>query len=319
MTPKILVITPVRHIKGVPETLEATGEVTYMDDPMPDDVLGVIGQYDAIYTNPNKSNVFISKDLMDAGANLKVICTASTGTNHIDMTYAKQRGLPVLSITEEREVINQISSTAEHAFALMMACLRHVVPSWESVKRGEWDYLPYVGRQLNYLTVGVVGYGRLGGMFAGYCAAFASRVLVTDPYKEVHDDRLQQVEIDRLLRESDVISLHVHVTPETTRIVDSDWLAQAKDNVLIVNTARGDVCDEDALIEFLQRHPDARYATDVLANETTDKFTSRLKEWALRNDQVLITPHIGGMTVEAQQIAYNHAANLLSRFLREGS
>ena len=315
MKPKILVITPVRHIKGVTDLLESAGDVTYMDDPSPDQVLQCIGDYDALYTNPNKSNVYISRELMEAGANLKVVCTASTGTNHIDMEYAREKGVPVLSITEEREVINQISSTAEHAFALMMASLRRVVPAWDSVKRGEWDYLPYIGRQLNHLTMGVVGYGRLGSLFAGYCLAFKSRVLVYDPYKEVHDPALRQVELDELLRESDVISLHVHVTTETTGMVNGDWLAKVKPDVTLVNTSRGDICDEGELIEFLERHPGAFYATDVLANEVTNKFGNKLREWASHGEQVLITPHIGGMTVEAQQIAYNHAARMLSNFL----
>lgn len=317
MQPKILVITPVRHIQGVSGLLEAAGEVTYMDDPSSDDVVQCIPTYDAIYTNPNKSNVFLSRELMDAGASLKVICTASTGTNHIDMDYAREKGLPVLSITEEREVIDQISSTAEHAFTLMMAALRRVVPAWDSVKRGEWDYLPYIGRQMNFLTVGVVGHGRLGSMFADYCRAFKSKVVVYDPYKEVHAPGMEQVELDELLQESDVISLHVHVTPETTGMVNREWLSKVKPNVTLVNTSRGDICDEEALIYFLKQHPNSFYATDVLANEVTSKFGNELREWAVKGDQVLITPHIGGMTVEAQQIAYNHAAHLLQQFLAQ--
>ncbi len=315
MKPSILVITPVRHINGVADTLEACGDVTYLDDPSPEDVTRRIGDHDALYTNPNKSNVFISRDLIGAGAILKVVCTASTGTNHIDLAAAKDAGVAVLSLTEERDVINRITSTAEHAFGLMMAALRRVAPGWESVKRGEWDYLPYVGRQLNALTVGVVGYGRLGSLFAGYCQAFGSRVLVHDPYKLVDDPALRQVELEELLAESDVISLHVHVTPETLRMVGGGWLASVKPDLVLVNTSRGDVCDEAALVEFLEANPRALYATDVLANETTEKFTSRLRAWAIERDQVLITPHIGGMTVEAQEIAYNHAARMLKDFL----
>ncbi len=317
MRPKILVITPVKHIKGVVKILESAGDVTYMDDPSLDDVVHVVQGYDALYTNPNRSNVFISKELMEASSNLKVICTASTGTNHIDMDYAQRKGIAVLSLSEQREVINQISSTAEHAFALMMASLRHVVLAWESVKRGEWDYLPYIGRQLNYLTIGVIGYGRLGSLFAGYCLAFKSRVLIYDPHKEVHDPRVREVDLDTLLKESDVISLHVHVTPETMGMVNREWLEKVKPNVILVNTSRGEICDEEALIAFLEQHPNAFYAADVLANETVNKFNSKLREWALKSAQVVITPHIGGMTVEGQHIAYNQAARILLSFFSE--
>ena len=101
--PKILVITPVRHITGVPEVLEATGQVTYMDDPAPEEVIAAIEKYDALYTNPNKSKVFIGPAVIDAARNLKVICTASTGTNHIDKSYAAEKGLPILALTESEK------------------------------------------------------------------------------------------------------------------------------------------------------------------------------------------------------------------------
>ena len=310
-------MTPVRHVRGVAETLEAAGDVTYMDDPSPASVAGCIADYNALFTNPNKSNVYIGRELMDVAPRLRVVGTASTGTNHIDTLYARQKGLTVLSLTEERAVINRISSTAEHAFALMMASVRRIVPAWESVRRGEWDYVPYIGRQLDALTVGVVGFGRLGSKFARYCVAFGCRVLACDPFKAVRARGVEQVEADTLWAQSDVISLHVHVTPETTRMVGRGWLAKAKPNLLLVNASRGDVVDEAALMEFLTAHPEAFYATDVLANETEGKLHSQLRAWALTSRQLLITPHIGGMTAEGQEIAFNHAASMLSTFLSE--
>ena len=183
------------------------------------------------------------------------------------------------------------------------------------MKRGEWDYTQFIGRQLDYLTIGVVGYGRLGTYFARYARAFGSRVLVYDPHATIEDESIIHADLDQLLKESDVISLHVHVTPETTGMVDQMWFSKMKHSVVLVNTARGEICDEEALIAFLEQHPGAFYATDVIANETVNKFNNKLRSWALRTEQVLITPHIGGMTVEAQQIAYTHAANLLKKFL----
>ena len=313
--PKILVITPVHHIGGVTNILESAGEVTYLDNPTPEEVRQRIGHFEALYTNPNMSNVYISKDLIDAGEGLKIICTASTGTNHIDVDYAAQRDVTVLSLKEERQVINRISSTAEHAFALMMASLRHIVPAWESVKRGEWEYLPYIGRQLDHLTIGIVGYGRLGRLFAGYCKAFNSRVLVHDPYAVVEDTQLQQVGLTELFKESDAVSLHVHVTLETTGMVNKKLLTHAKSDLVLINTSRGEICDEDALIGFLKSHPSATYATDVLSAETLSKDANKMRAWALNTRQVLITPHIGGMTVEGQRIAYVRAAERLSQHL----
>jgi phosphoglycerate dehydrogenase-like enzyme len=316
MNNKILVITPVRHILGVPEILESTGKVTYLDDPSIEEVTAVIGDYDAIFTNPNKSKVFIGKKVLDAADKLKVICTASTGTNHIDKAYVAKLGLPILSLTEEREVINRISSTAELALSLTLASLRHVVKSHKAVLMGEWNYEKYIGRQMNCLTIGTIGYGRLGSMYSKYCKAFDSRVLVYDPYKEVKDKQIEQVKnLEYLLQESDVIAIHVHVTEETIGMLDKSCFDLMKKDVVLVNTSRGDMVNETDLVNFLKSNPDARVATDVLADEVRSREKSHLLKYALVSEQVIITPHIGGMCREAQEIAYGHAAKRLANFL----
>lgn len=316
--PRILVITPVRHIIGVPEILEETGEVRYLDDPTPAEVLEEIAGFDAIFTNPNKSKVFIGPQVMDAGGKLRVIATASTGTNHIDKGYAAKKGLPILSLTEEREVINRISSTAELAFALTMAGIRHVVRGHKAVLEGDWDYTRFIGRQMNCLTVGVVGYGRLGTLYAKYCRAFDSRVLVYDPYKKVDEPGIEQVgDLGELLRQADIVALHTHVTEETTGMIDKERFAQMKSDVLIVNTSRGDVINETDAVKFLRDNASAKIATDVLADEVRNRLASPLLLFARESDQVVITPHIGGMSREAQEIAYGHTARRLGTFFRE--
>ena len=316
--PKVLVITPVKHIAGVPETLENIGYITYMDDPTLSEVIKVASEYDAVFTNPNKSQVFIGRNLIDAAKKLKVICTASTGTNHIDKSYAKEKNIPILALTEEREVIKRITSTAEHAFALTMASLRNVIKSHNKTIQGEWDYTKYIGRQMNYLTVGVIGYGRLGSVYSRYCRAFDSRVLVYDPYKKVEDNDLEQVNnLNLLLEESDVIAIHVHVTSETLGMLDVECFKKMKNDVLIINTSRGEILNELDLVAFLKKTPKAKIATDVLANEIRNRLDSPLLKYAQQSDQVVITQHIGGMTREAQEIAYGHAAHRLSKFFKD--
>ena len=318
MNYKILVITPVKHISGVVEKLNSIGNVDYLDDPTPEKVISVIGGYDAIYTNPNKSKVFIGKEIIDAATQLKVICTASTGTNHIDKEYVKNKKIPILALTEEREVINKISSTAELAFALTLSGLRHVVNSHNNALKGEWDYTKYIGRQMNCLTVGVVGYGRLGSMYATYCKAFDSKVIVYDPYKTVEDTSIKQVDdINVLLTESDVIAIHVHVTDETVNMFNVKMFSKVKSDVLIVNTSRGDIINETDLVEFLLGNPESKIATDVLANEVRDRLSSQLLKYAQDSTQVTVTQHIGGMSREAQEIAYGHAAKMLQSFFRD--
>ena len=313
---KILVITPIMHIDGVAQTLESIGEVTYMDDPLQQDILKSIQDFDAIFTNPNKSKIFIGKEVIDAAKNLKVICTASTGTNHIDKLYAEKVGVKIIALTEEREILKSISSTAEMAFALTMSGLRNVVCSHESVMRGEWDYTKFIGRQMSSLTVGVIGYGRLGSMYSKYCLAFGSRVLVFDPYQTIHAEELEQIQdLEILLQQSDIISLHVHVSKETQKMINANTLCQMKEDVLLVNTSRGEIVNEKDLVNFLKTKPNAKVATDVLTDEIRNRTLSPLFLYSQKSHQVTITPHIGGMSREAQEIAYGHASNLLNKFL----
>jgi len=313
--PKILVITPVKHIIGVSEILESIGDITYLDDPSMNEVIAKIETYDSIFTNPNKSKVFIGKEVLNAAKNLKVICTASTGTNHIDKIYAAQLGLPILALTEERDVISRISSTAELAFALTLAGLRHVVRCHNDALDEEWDYTKYIGRQMNCLTVGVIGYGRLGTMYANYCKAFGSRVLVYDPYKTAKDEVVEQVdEIHEILAESDIVALNVHATDETYQLIDKVMLSKMKSNVLLVNTSRGDIINENDLVDFLKKNPESIFGTDVLADEVRNRLGSPILAFAKESQQVILTQHIGGMTSDAQKIAYGHAAKLLGKF-----
>ncbi|MBF0165492.1 MAG: hydroxyacid dehydrogenase, partial [Magnetococcales bacterium] len=157
----------------------------------------------------------------------------------------------------------------------------------------------------------------LGGMFSRYCRAFGARVLVVDPFKQVGEEGIEQTDLPTLLAQSDVISLHVHATTETRKMVDADWFARMKPEVLLVNTARGDVVDEAALLAFLDSHPAARLATDVLADEVRNKAVNPLIARAAQSRQILITPHVGGMTREGQEIAYGHAAGMLRRFFQD--
>tara|TARA_E500000178_G_scaffold331027_1_gene363484 strand:+ start:13 stop:966 length:954 start_codon:yes stop_codon:yes gene_type:complete len=314
---KVLVITPVKHINGVIGKLETIGCVTYLDDPLPSDLIQIIDQYDAIFTNPNKSKIFLGKDILSKARNLKVISTASTGTNHIDLNYTGENNIKILALTEERSAINLITSTAEHAFALTLSSLRNVVLSSKDVFDGNWNYEKFVGRQVNCLTFGVVGFGRLGSFYASYCHAFGAKVLVYDPYKTITSDNYVQVgNVTNLLEAADVISLHVHVNPETLHMVNSSWFSSMKSNVLLINTSRGEIINEADLVQFLISNRSARVATDVLTNEIRDFQNSSLYQFAKpHSDQVLITPHIGGMTKEAQEIAYNHAALQLCNYL----
>ena len=316
----ILVITPVKHINGVVDKLRGIGHTTFIDDPIEKDLKKIISSYNIIFTNPNKSKIFLGENILKHASNLKIICTASTGTNHIDLNYAKGKNISVISLTEERHIINKISSTAEHAFSLTMASIRHLIHAHDHVMSDKWDYEHFIGRQMDGLTIGIIGYGRLGSLYAKYCKAFGSKIIAYDPYKSIKEEGIRQFEdINDVFLHSDVISLHVHVSKETTKMINASSFQSMKSSVVIINTSRGEVINEVDLVSFLSENKLSRIATDVLSNEILDRTNSPLLNYAKKNKQVLITPHIGGMTKEAQEIAYNHAADLIKRYIKKQS
>ena len=308
---RILCITPILHIKGLKKNLEKIGEIDIFEDPETKDIIGIIHKYDAIFTNPNKSKVFLGKDLLKHAIKLKFICTASTGTVHIDKDYLKKRKIKLISLTKEIKVLEKISSTSEHAFSLMLASLRNIVEANRSVRNHRWDYEPFIGRQMNNLNILVIGFGRLGKKFANYCKAFDSKVFVYDPYEKIPKDYIKVKELKEVLNKVNIISIHVHVNKSTKYLIDKKFFNDFLKDVLIINTSRGEIINEKDLISFLKKNKKAKISADVLDEEIFGFKKSKLFKYSLKSDQVLLTPHIGGMTSDAQEIAYNHAAKLL--------
>jgi len=312
--PRILVTCAVRHIPRVVQLLEQTGSVAYLDDPSPDEVAAKIGDVEAVFCQPNRTRVFLGRRLIDLGRNLKVICTASTGTHHIDMAYATAKRLPVIDVYHD-PIIYKVSSTAELNFGLTLAAVRRIPQGFAAVKRGEWDHNAFMGEQLDRLTIGIVGFERLGNWYARYCLAFGCRVLAYDHTRTFETPGVTQVDRDTLLREADVISFHVYWPAEETPRVDKAWFDRMKPTVIIVNTARGDVVAEADLLAFLERNPRAMYATDVLENEVEVKADNPVIAYARTHGNVIVTPHLGGQTKYGQEAIYERSAELLKEFL----
>lgn len=310
---KIVCITPVKHLNGVFEKMEMYGEIIYEPEityAALKDLLAVDKSIDYLFTNPNKQPFKLDKDLLQ-GSSIKIINTASTGLNHIDMEACKELEIAVWSLTQDYELIKQLPSTAELSFGLMMALLRKIPESFVAVQNYEWDYEKYIGRQAKGLTVGIIGYGRLGHFMAKYCEAFGMKVLVCDPYKNVY--LYEQVTLEELTKRSDVISLHVHVTPETKGMVNAQLLQNAKKGSYIINTSRGEIVDEGAVVEAIKQGMVAGYGADVLVDEFSDITKSPIIQAAKEGYNVIITPHTGGMTWEGQQLAYTHAVEKFSK------
>ena len=293
---KILCLTPIKHMVGMYEYLESFGEVDYKPNINDFDFSFVdMDKYDVIFCNPNKQNYKLDKDILENFNG--TILTASTGLNHIDIDYCTSKGIKVMSHKEDMELLNELPSTAELAFGLMLSVIRNIPSSFDDVKVGGWDYDMHMGHQLRGKIIGLIGYGRLGKMMETFCNAFGMTVKIHDPY-EGYDD------LDLVLKESDIISLHVHSNNETRHMINKKTLVKMKNNSYIVNTSRGEIVNEHDIIESLKSEKLKGYATDVIEDEYGNRYKSPILNRVKKGLNIIVTPHVGGKTWEGQERAY---------------
>ncbi len=281
--------------------LEKLGEVDYKNLTQ-DELLEVIPQYDILLVGLGLN---INKEIITRGENLKVIATVTTGLDHIDMAFAEEQGIHILSLKGENNFLDTVTGTAELAFGLIINLCRLIPLATESVQRGEWRRENFRGHNLSEKTLGIVGIGRLGKMMARYGGAFGMRVIFFDPY--VNQDLFPQykkVSFEQLAKESDMISLHVHLNFETENMFTKEVFEKMKPTAYLVNTSRDRIVNEEDLIDALREKRIAGYAADVVSGEIDFggivPSDHPLVAYSKNNLNVIIVPHIGGMTFESR-------------------
>ena len=304
---KIAVTTPVKHLQGIESLLSTKGEIFYLEEGTKSEVRELLlkENIDVILCNPNQQTYKIDQELLE-NTTVSLINTCSTGMNHIDQEYCKLNGIKIYSLTKDSQLINNLPSTSELAFGLLLDLMRNITISNNEVKQNKtWDYLPFVGQQMKDFKVGIVGYGRLGKMMTKYCKAFDAEVYIFDPYS----DKSNVKELEDLFQICDAVSLHVHVNDETKYMIDYDLLSR---NVkFLVNTSRGEIVKESDVIRALKEGKLWGYGADVIEDEFGDIKDSPF--FSLENSKLnyIFTPHIGGMTIQGQTKAYTWAINKL--------
>ncbi|HUG39790.1 MAG TPA: phosphoglycerate dehydrogenase [Longimicrobiales bacterium] len=282
------------------ELIEATG---LEGDALADALAGV----DAVII---RSSTTITRDALARTRRLRVIGRAGVGVDNIDMDAATEKGIAVFNAPSGNTI-----SAAELTMALLLAAVRKVVAADRSMRRGEWDRKSFNGSEVHGKTLGLVGAGRIGGEVARRAKAFGMRVVAYDPF--LQEERAKQLGIETgsledVLRSADVVSLHVPLTESTANLLDAARLALLKPGAVIVNAARGGVLDEDALVAALREGRLAGAALDVFADEPLPPGHP------LRSlETVVLTPHLGAATEEAQHNVAIEAAESVRDALLE--
>lgn len=254
----------------------------------------------------------IDAGILDQLPNLKAIVTATTGLNHIDLDEFSKRGIAVLSLKGEEDFLKTITATAEHTIALMLCLMRSIPAASASVEKGKWNRDEFKGYDLSGKTFGIIGYGRLGKLVEKYALAFGMRVLT-------HDVKPGDfVDLDTLLSESDIVSLHASYAPENDKMIKAETFKKMKKGAYFINTARGELVDEQGLLDALSSGHISAAALDVLADENNlDVNQNPLIQHARSKQNLFITPHIGGATYDSMEKTEIFMAQKLKKFIEE--
>jgi len=280
------------------------------------DLLDRISTYDVLIVRLAHQ---VDRKLLDEGKNLKAVVSATTGLDHIDLDYAANKGVAVLSLRGEVNFLRTVSATAEHTWALLLALLRRVPSAFDAVRQGQWDRDAFRGHELDGKHLGIWGLGRVGEKVSRFGLAFGMQVLAYDPYVQSSPYVVEYCnDLTDFLHRSDVLSLHLPLNTETTCLLNTQKLSHLPRGAILVNTSRGEIVDEEALVDALDTGHLAGAAIDVVTHErcTQKRLNSPLLSYARTHNNLLITPHIGGATFESMAKTELFMARKLSAFLR---
>ncbi|HUJ79541.1 MAG TPA: phosphoglycerate dehydrogenase [Nitrospiria bacterium] len=274
----------------------------------PQELIQVIPNYDGLVV---RSGTKVTKEVLAAATKLKVVGRAGSGLDNVDVEEATRRGVVVMNTPGGNTI-----TTAEHSVALMLSMVRMIPQATASTKAGKWEKSRFTGIELYNKVIGVIGMGQIGGHVARLAQGLLMRVIAYDPYLSPETAKkagVEKVELEELFRRSDIITVHVPLTPETTKLINADSFKLMKDGVRIVNCARGGIVDETALYDALASGKVAGAAMDVFETEPVDPQNPLLK-----SEGVVCTPHVGAATTEAQEQVAVAIAEQIADYLIRG-
>jgi D-3-phosphoglycerate dehydrogenase / 2-oxoglutarate reductase len=268
-----------------------------------------------------RNMVTLDKAFLDFFPNLKIMGVAMTGLNHIDLAHLKKIGVIIFHLKGQERLLRNVPAVAEKTMGFMISLSHKLAPAYESVKKGNWHYKDLIGNQLAGKTIGIIGLGRLGKMVAHRTRAFDMHVISTDPNvskKKMERLGVQKVSLEKLLRESDVVSIHASLEPNNIDMLKTSQFKMMKPNAIYINTARGELNDEQALCNALKNKWIAGAAFDVLKHERRDGVHLRnnlLVEYMKKHDNLIIIPHTGGFVQEGLAKTENFIAKSIQNYI----
>lgn len=292
---KVLIADPISD-EGI-DILCSCAEVDIKTGLTPEEIISLIGNYEALVV---RSQTKVTAKVIEAGKKLKVIARAGVGVDNVDVEEATRRGILVVNAPDANVI-----SAAEHAIALMLALARHIPQANAILKSGVWQRGKFMGTEVRGKTLGIIGLGKVGSAVAKRAQALEMKLIAYDPYITADYARSRQVELiplEQLLKESDFITLHLTLTPGTKGLIGAKELAMVKPTVRIINCARGGIIDEEALAKALKEGRVAGAAIDVFATEPATECV------LFGCDNIIVTPHLGASTIEAQAVAAKDVA-----------
>lgn len=312
--PKILCMADLSASPSALAPLKDSADVTELAASR-EKLLGTISEFDIYIAS---LHIEFDQAVFEKATNLRAIVTPSTGLDHIDTSLAAERGITILSLKEETAFLESVTATAELAWALLLATIRRLPWAFEEAKQGNWARDAFRGRQLSGKTLGILGYGRLGRIVAEYGKAFRMRVIACDIKEIQAAPGVQLVDFQTLLAESDVLTLHIHLTEANRGLFDEAAFAGMKRGAVLINTSRGAIINEAALLQALDSCHLTGAGLDVIDGEwLTDLAAHPLIRYANSHDNLLISPHIGGVTWESQAMTLEFMVDKLKRHLLE--
>jgi len=250
----------------------------------------IIGDYDALII---RSATKVTKELLEKATKLKVVGRAGSGLDNVDVPAATKKGVAVMNTPGGNTV-----TTAEHTIGMIFACARMIPQAYASMKAGKWEKKKFEGVELFDKTLGIIGLGAIGGVVANRCAGLGMKVLAYDPFissEKAKSLGIELADLPTIYKRSDFITVHTPKTKETANLINKDTIAQMKDNVRIINCARGGIVVEQDLYEALKSGKVAAAAFDVFEKEPPENHP------LLTLDNFIATPHLGASTKEAQE------------------